>query len=233
MDFSEPEHFYTVYDRHRTYVYAEIRRKHLAEFGRNIARPAEFRPTHRVLELGCGVGLFLAYLQAIGIKDFVGVEMDVKAKDFMPPAIREKVLTSSFETFFSDWNKDAQPLFDRIVLLDVFEHFSPGEGVALLRKICDLLTDDGRVVLRVPNAASPWGLQYQHNDLTHKTSYAPGNIRQLALAAGMDCVARLPYSRGSVVRRMTNGLIERALDAVLVDPPPIWSANFIVILKKA
>ncbi len=229
MSFTRPEDFYDVYDRHRTYVRAEVRRKHLAEFGRNLWQPAGFRPEHRVLELGCGVGLFLAYLQAKGVKDFHGVEMDAKARDFMPSPISDRVSTESFEAFFERYDG---PSFDRIVLLDVFEHFSPGEGVALLGKCAELLGKDGRIILRVPNMGSPWGLQYQFNDLTHKALYAPGNIRQLAMAAEMNCIACLPYTRGSTVRRMTNALVERIFNALLTDPPPVWSANFLAILKK-
>jgi cyclopropane fatty-acyl-phospholipid synthase-like methyltransferase len=230
MDFTKPEDFYSVYDTHRTYVRAEVRKKHLAEFGRNIWQPAGFNPQHRVLELGCGVGLFLAFLEAKGVSDFQGVEMDTKARDFMPASISEHVSTQSFEAFFDSFNGEP---FDRIVLLDVFEHFSHGEGVALLRQIVQILKPDGCIILRVPNVASPWGLQYQFNDLTHKALYAPGNIRQLAMAADLDCHACLPYSRGSTVRRMTNGLVERVFNALLTDPPPIWSANFIAILNRA
>lgn len=227
-DFSRPEDFYSVYDRHRTYVRAEVRAKHLREFGRNLWRPGEFQPGHRVLELGCGVGLFLAYLERMGVKEFVGVEMDAKARDFMPPSIAERVVTSSFEAYF---DLPAGRPFDRIVLLDVFEHFDPGEGVALLRRLAQRLRPGGQVLLRVPNMASPWGLQYQYNDLTHKGFYAPGNLGQLALAAGYECVATLPYGRGSAVRRFTTRLVEGALNRLLTDPPPVWTANFVAVLQ--
>ncbi len=229
MDFAKPEDFYRVYDRHRTYVRAEVRRKHLAEFGRNIWEPAAFRPEHRVLELGCGVGLFLAFLQAKGVGDFRGVEMDAKAREFMPESISQRVSTESFETFFE--RHQGAP-FDRVVLLDVFEHFSPGDGVELLRKIVRILKKDGRIVLRMPNMGSPWGLQYQFNDLTHKALYAPGNIRQLAMAADLNCRACLAYTRGSTGRRMTNAMMERIFNFLLTDPPPIWSANFVAILER-
>lgn len=229
MSFEKPEDFYAVYATHRTYVRAEVRKKHLAEFGRNLWTPGGFRPEHRVLELGCGVGLFLAFLQAKGVADFVGVEMDPKAKDYMPDSIAERVRTETLDGFFTAYDG---PPFDRIVLLDVFEHFSPGEGVALLERCQKVLAPDGRIVLRVPNAGSPWGLQYQFNDLTHKSLYAPGNIRQLAMAAGMACLECREYTRGSAVRRFTNAMVERLCDALLTDPPPVWSANFVAVLEK-
>ncbi len=230
MSFEKPEDFYAVYDTHRTYVRAEVRRKHMREFTRNIWAPAGFQANHRVLEIGCGVGLFLAYLQAMGVQDFTGVEMDPKTKDFMPESIAARVHTTTMDAFL-DAHKDEK--FDRIVMLDVFEHFSYVEGVKVLQKLGTFLAPGGRIVLRTPNCASPWGLQFQFNDLTHKAMYAPGNIGHVALAAGMVGHGCLPYSRGSRVRRATSQSVEWLLDRLLTDPPPIWTSNFITVIGNA
>lgn len=226
-EFSKPEDFYKVYDRHRTYVRAELRKKHIQTFTENIWHPAGFTAGMRVLELGCGVGLFLAYMRAMGIADVTGVEMDAKVKEYMPADLAALVHTTTFEDYLGRADVGR---FDRIVMLDVFEHFAPDEGVALLRRFSQLLNPGGKLVIRVPNMASPWGLQYQYNDLTHKGFYAPGNIRQLALAAGWDAEACLPSRRGSTVRRLTEALFERLMNRVLTDPPPVWTANFIAVL---
>ncbi|MBT3358032.1 MAG: hypothetical protein HN403_00210 [Rhodospirillales bacterium] len=76
MEFEAPEDFYRVYDAHRTYVPAVVRPKHMRNFDEQFWRPAQVEPGHSVLELGCGTGLFLAYLQAKGISDFSGVDAD-------------------------------------------------------------------------------------------------------------------------------------------------------------
>ena len=229
-DFAEPEDFYAIYDRHRTYVRAEVKKKHLAEFGRNLWVPGEFAPQHRILELGCGCGVFLAFIAAKGGKDFLGVEMDPKARQFMPASIAERVSTTTIDAFLKSYDG---PPFDRVVMLDVFEHFSHPEGVALLRRVAAILAPNGRIVLRVPNASSPWGLQYQFGDLTHKALYAPDSIRQVGVAAGLDCLGCHSYKRGSVARRFATRIIEGTLNALLTDPPPMWSANLVAVLSKA
>ena len=76
MDFQKLEDFYRVYDQHRTYVRAEVRPKHLRNFDEQFWRPARVSAGHSVLELGSGVGLFLAYLVTKGVTDFTGVEQD-------------------------------------------------------------------------------------------------------------------------------------------------------------
>jgi len=115
----------------------------------------------------------------------------------------------------------------------VFEHFSYVEGVKVLQKLGTFLAPGGRIVLRTPNCASPWGLKFQFNDLTHKAMYAPGNIGHVALAAGMVGHGCLPCSRGSRVRRATSQSVEWLLDRLLTDPPPIWTSNFITVIGNA
>ncbi len=228
MPYERPEDFYAVYATHRTYVRAEVRKKHVAEFTRNIWAPAKLSAETRVLELGCGVGLFLAYLQEMGVREFTGVEMDPNVRDYMPEQIAARVEAATIEDFISTQSGDT---YDAIVMLDVFEHFSHAEGVALLERLKPLLGSAGKLILRMPNCASPWGLQYQLGDLTHKAMYSPGNIRHIALAAGLDVEGCFPYTRGSAVRRFTTQIVEGALDRLLTDPPPIWSANFITIIR--
>ncbi len=120
---------------------------------------------------------------------------------------------------------------DRIALFDVLEHFSPYEGVDLLLKLNALLTETGRIVVRVPNVSSPWGLQYQFHDLTHKALYTPGSLRQLALAAGLDCVACLPQWRGNRVKQWTEAGLNALLRRLLTETPEIMSANMIGVLR--
>lgn len=229
MEFERPEDFYRTYDRQRPYVRSDVRRRHIREFDRNLWKPGRFQPGHRVLELGCGIGQFLAFLETKGVGDFIGVEMDPRVRELMSPTIGARVVTATIDQFLGSYQGGS---FDRIVLLDVFEHFAPGEGVALLRRLVPLLAEDGRIVLRIPNMASPWGVGYQFNDLTHKAFYTPQSIRQLALAVELDCLANLPYTRGNLRRRMTSALVERLLSKLLTDPPAIWTAMFVAVLGK-
>lgn len=229
VKFEKVEDFYAVYGENRTYVRAEVRNKHIAEFDRNLWRPAGFRTDHRILEIGCGTGLFLAYLRAKGVIDFVGLDQDANITAYMPDAIAERVHVASLEDYLKDHDGRT---FDRIVLLDVFEHFSLFEGVEVLRALTPLLSDTGRIVMRMPNCASPWGMQYQLGDLTHKAMYSPAGITHLATAAGLHCAATLPYTRGSRFRRLTTRAIEGLLNTTLTDPPAVWSANFVAVLCK-
>ncbi len=224
----KPEDFYRVYGEHRTYVRPLLRKKHLRDYKANIWVPAEFEAGMSVLELGCGTGLFLAFVKAMGIKDVVGVDQDPKVLEYGTDDVEGKIVVTGIDDFLGC--DAAKHRFDRIVMLDVFEHFSPYEGVALLVKIKAALTERGMIVMRLPNCASPWGLQYQFHDLTHKAMYTPGSIRQVALAAGFECVRCVAHRRGHPFKQRIERLTETIADRLLTEPPPLWSANMVAVL---
>ena len=60
--------FYHVYESHRQYVTASVRKKHIRNFDKQFWEPAEVAVNHSVLELGTGTGIFLSYLQYKGVK---------------------------------------------------------------------------------------------------------------------------------------------------------------------
>ena len=227
MKFEKLEDFYQVYDQHRTYVVAEVRKKHIRNFDNQIWLPADFMSGHSVLELGTGTGLFLSYLEAKKVTDFLGIDSDPKIVDFMPASILEKLIIGDLWGEIEKLNN----LFDRIVLLDVFEHFSYFEGCKLLELLKGRLKQGGKIVLRVPNASSPLGLQYQYNDLTHKAVYGPGSIRHLALAAGFEVDSCFSAYRGNPFKRAIEQIVLGVIKGCLSEPPPLWGANMIVVLS--
>jgi cyclopropane fatty-acyl-phospholipid synthase-like methyltransferase len=229
MKIEKLEDFYQVYDEHRTYVEAKVRKKHISNFDEQFWIPAKVNASHSVLEIGTGSGIFLAYLEAKGIKNYFGIDSDKKVLELMPTNISSQVEICDVWDFLNSCDQ----MYDRIVLLDVFEHFSYIEGHSLLLKILKILSKDGKIILRVPNAASPFGLQYQYNDLTHKAVYGPGSIGHMALSAGCVVEHRLSVRRGNKFKRTLENILLKILDIALTEPPPLWGANMVVVISAA
>lgn len=180
--FERPEDFYAVYGGYRDYVRPDLAPKHIRLFDANIWQPGRFRPDMAVLEFGCGTGIFLAYLLHKGVRRITGVDQDANVRRHMPDDIASHFIEQDIWSYLE--SQDGGERFDRIVMLDVLEHFSVYQAVDLLRRIKSILAPDGQVIVRVPNPSSPWGLRYQYHDLTHKAAYSPGALHQIALAAG-------------------------------------------------
>lgn len=106
-------------------------------FYRNLARRLTrfgFAPRHRMLDYGCGNGLFVKYLRGRGFEHCVGYDPYGKPEGTGDPAILK------------------QGPFDFILLQDVLEHVEDPD--ALLREMDSHLASGGHILVGTPNADS-------------------------------------------------------------------------------
>ncbi len=229
MAFDKPEDFYDSYAAFKRYQTPVIRPKHVRWYDREFWDPAGCTADTPVLELGSGTGEFLSYLKRKGVRRFLGVEQDSDAVAVMEPGLEDHVHVGDIWDFLEAGNKDGP--FGCVVMLDVLEHFSAGDGVRLLQAIKGVLAPGGRVVARVPNMGSPWGGIHQFADLTHKTAFTPKSLEQLGQAAGYRSLAFLAQRRGSPFRRLAEDCLHGVLSGILTTPPSVWTPNMIAVLE--
>lgn len=117
-------------------------------------------------------------------------------------------------------------------MLDLLEHLTANAGFSLLSDLHRRTAQDAKILIRVPNAASPWGLQNQFGDVTHITAYTPASLKQIAIAADWKIEKIYPHREGSVIKIFTDAVFHRFVAAMASRPPEIWSANFFTVLSK-
>lgn len=217
--------FYRTYSAFKSYRTPVITAKQIRWYDREFWVPARCNENTSVLELGCGTGEFLAYLDHKRVARYRTVERDQDAVVAMQPQVRPHVIVEDFRTYLAD----ASERWDRVVMLDVLEHFSSAEGVRLLERIMAVLAPDDFVIARVPNMGSPWEPIHQYGDLTHKAAYTAVSLEQLGVAAGYDIDRFLPQRRGTSMRRFLEDCLNWVLARMLTVSPVIWTANIIVI----
>ena len=220
--------FYTSYCAYKDYRSPSLASKDIARFDAEIWVPAEFSVNMTCLEIGSGTGEFLAYLVNKGLTNFHGIDHDLALKDFQTPEVFPRFECIDVWQYFK---KPKDGKFDRIVLLDVLEHFPPEEGYRLLSMIKTTLSDQGKIVIKVPNASSPWGLNYQFGDLTHQTAFNNESLRQMATACSLNVDSIYDQKRGSRRRMVTDTIVHKFLSWALINPPPLWGANLYCILS--
>lgn len=119
----------------------------------------EYAPRSRVLDVGCGTGEFLSYLEENGF-DTVGIEPS-------PDAVatgHSRGLTvheSTLEEFVKNYTSSADQFFDAISLLNVLEHVPNPVQIVELAK--ELLKPGGILCVRVPNDFSELQLSAQQH----------------------------------------------------------------------
>ena len=220
--------FYAGYGAWKNYETPSLKAKHIAQLDRDVWRPAQMRADHTVLEIGCGTGQVLAYLAHKGVRDFVGIDQDPKLAEVIPASARGHFIATPVEKFLAEDSRS----FDRILMFDVLEHFSPSLGAELLKLLRARLKPEGALVIKLPNMSSPWGMQHQFGDLTHRAAYTPGSLRQLCASCGYDEVACHAQITGSPFSRLADPLVHRLFGRLIMTPPEIWSANFIAVVHR-
>ena len=221
--------FYASYRAYKNYQSPSLAAKDIARFDAEIWNPAAFTTDMRCLEIGSGTGEFLAYLASKGLQNFQGIDHDPALHAVQPPDVASKFECADVWQYLETLKETT---FERIVLLDVLEHFSPDDGFRLLSMIGNALSEHGKIVIKVPNASSPWGINYQFGDLTHKTAYTGESLRQLATACGLGIDRIYDQRRGSPRRMITDALVHRFLSWALLTPPPHWGANLYCVLSR-
>jgi SAM-dependent methyltransferase len=153
----------------------------------------------RLLDIGCGRGLFLDWAKSQGILTS-GVEIipdliaqaEARGHQMIDPA-------------------GYAGAFDVITAIDVLEHLRLDQLREMLATAARLLTPDGVFIARFPNGASPFFGAYQHGDLTHTMALTPNALRQVAEGAALRIVGiHNPRSIPPGLR----GLKRRAVHAV-------------------
>lgn len=219
-----------LYRSHRDRSAVTLKPKHLRQFDREFADLTEARPGMAVLEIGCGAGLFLRYLEARGYRDIVGVDSDTGLAGALADLRIAKVHLDDVRRVLD--GPLAGRRFDRIVLFDVVEHLDLDVLVALLERLKDVLVDDGRLLLRTPNLASPFGAEVFYGTFDHVTACSPDRMREIAVLAGLVCLGVHAQEPVPLLRRLRQRAAFRVLEWMTSQHPEVWTANLLAVYAR-
>ena len=137
----------------------------------------------RILELGCGPGHVLAFLQRQGFTRTEGI--DVSAEQVQ--LARDRGLNARVADVFEVLGgAGADGPYDAVIAVDFVEHFSKSELLDLLPRIFDRLRDGGLLLLQTPNGQGLFARQIVYGDLTHLTILSTDSLRQLLRLVGFE-----------------------------------------------
>ncbi len=148
----------------------------------------EAAPGRRVLDVGCGIGEFIAYAEQCGFSA-QGVEPAKQAVELAQSQGLSVELGNLAD--FARNHSDAR--FDAVTFLNVVEH-SP-EPIALLEQARDLLNDGGLLICRLPNDFSPiQELARQKNEVRRWWVVVPDHISYFNFDNFPPILERLGFS---------------------------------------
>ncbi len=233
-----PEQF--DFNKHKADLYKQIRdrsagqisSKHIRQFDHEFLKFSQAHKSMKVLEIGCGSGQFLRYLLHRDFKFVTGVDYDQGLQEKLQDIENAgyKIELSDAEAFI-DKVSGAQ-FFDRIVLFDILEHMQLNDCVRVLRKLQALLTQDGNILIRVPNMTSKWGIRMLYGSFDHVTEFSPGRLDELAALTNFKLSEITGQTTGKRRKVFFQKILHRVLSHILPYHPEIWEAALICKFEK-
>lgn len=190
-----------------------------------------------VLEIGFGSGDFLQWAMDNGASA-AGTEVN--------PVLLDEAGGRGIALVDPEFERVADEYaeyFDTIAAFDVFEHFMLEEIVARLDAAEKMLKPGGYLLLRFPNAQSPFGLAPQHGDPTHRTALSRSLFEQLIQGSSLEIVRYGHQFRAKgrspgvflvrMVRHLLRDAISLCLNFIYATRIPYDPVAVIVMRKRA
>jgi len=179
------------------YVTTHTERLYDHERGVSVLNPyfksyfARFLPEDKntpILDVGCGSGEFLLFLQSLGYTNTFGIDLSPEQVELAKKRGLKNVQVAEAVDFLSKHKEK----FTLITAHDVIEHFPKEQVLPFLDAIYNALVRGGTVILSLPNMASPFGARITYGDFTHEVAFTPTSISQVLRAAGFEVVGVFP-----------------------------------------
>jgi len=140
----------------------------------------------RILDVGCGYGEFLYFLQRAGYRDTCGVDLDSAHINVACDLGVGRVHRADAREFLRSSHE-----YDSISAIDVLEHFPKHEVIDLVECARRALKPGGRFLCQVPNLAAFYAPLF-HMDFTHQTPFTASSLKQVLELAGFVNVRVFP-----------------------------------------
>lgn len=128
-----------------------------------------------ILDVACGAGHFLYYLQNEGYINAQGIDLSEEQL-----TVAGKMGVKNLETAnLFDYLPKVPTSFEMIVGSDIIEHLKKEEVLHFLDLIYRALKNNGTVLILAPNASSLFGANMVYIDFTHETSFTPVSLTQV------------------------------------------------------
>jgi 2-polyprenyl-3-methyl-5-hydroxy-6-metoxy-1,4-benzoquinol methylase len=155
-----------------------------------LANYARFLPPEkkaRILDIGCGHGRVMYFLQGAGYNNIAGIDISPQQVE----AAKKNGFAQVECAAAFDYLADKKEQFDMIFMIDILEHIEKADVIKLLDRIRLALKPAGRLVLQLPNALTPLNV-YLYRDFTHETAFTVTSIEQILTVANFQNIQTYP-----------------------------------------
>jgi len=158
----------------------------------------------RILDLACGPGALLYFLEQAGYRNIAGV--DVSAEQ-IAVAARLGIASATRATLEDFLAAQPPASADAVLAIDILEHLTRPQVMEVLAAIRRVLKPAGRCIAHVPNGEGIYSSRIRYGDFTHELAFTQNSARQVFRVAGFSevkCYEDKPRVHGilSLARRI-------------------------------
>jgi 2-polyprenyl-3-methyl-5-hydroxy-6-metoxy-1,4-benzoquinol methylase len=191
----------------------------------------------KILDLGCGNGGFVWWLQKIGYQNTEGVDISEEQVQQAEKLRIENIFHGNFLEFL----KNKKEVYEVIFARDVLEHFNKEEILDALGAIFVSLKKGGVFIAQTVNAENLlWG-RLRHGDFIHELAFTKESITQILTVTGFNEIKIYPqrpviHGLKSLIRFILWKYIELELKFYLLietgSAKGIFTQNLIAVARK-
>lgn len=196
--------------------------------------------TAHILDVGCGTGHFLRFLELKGYTNIEGIELSSQ----QAKKTREHVPVTIHEGDVADLIKTSKETYELITLNDVLEHIPKNEIVPFLKTLKMGLSNTGKLVVNVPQVAGLSTSYNRYNDFTHNLVFTEMSLGQVLRMAGFSEIQfvrekwPLKFSLRHISYRFVRWIWYKILTLVYMiempgeTRPSSWQVRLVAVAKK-
>ncbi|MFA6475007.1 MAG: class I SAM-dependent methyltransferase [Patescibacteria group bacterium] len=206
-------------------------------FNHEMGRFLPVNQTAKILDLGCGNGSIVWWLQQKGYTEASGIDISPEQIKIGEELGVKNIVCGDLFSFLE--KNTAQ--FELIIARDVLEHFSKPDVVRILQYCQQALAVNGKLIVHVPNGESPFFGRVRYGDYTHELAFTRNTIMQIGQQYGFAQVDVYQiFSRGRGIQETMRQImwwgVQKIYKLLLFTEtgkvPYIVSQNLLAILYK-
>lgn len=187
MDFRD--RFYSKYVSTQTsQLYGEVNLEDIKKqfpiwrnyFGRFLPKDKNIK----ILDLGCGNGGFVYWLQQVGYQNVEGMDIGAEQVNLAKNLGIKNILKADANKFL----KNKKDHYNVIFMRDFIEHFNKEEILDILGLVNKSLRSDGILIIQTLNAENLFFGRLRYGDFTHCVNFTRESIAQVLRIVGFSIV---------------------------------------------